>query len=116
MMDARAGPCQHGILALFLIPFHQRDVEIAVAQVARHMIAVLGGVGLLEAEYGFVELGGLVEVVDLECDVNDSGHGRDSLYLMKFEAICAMFGKSAAAWPTRSTDPCVDFPGLNSTE
>src|SRR5688572_14653339 len=53
----------------------ERDVERAVAQVARGVVAHLRGVHLLEAEHLPVELGGALEVLDLEREVHDAVHG-----------------------------------------
>ena len=52
----------------------QRHVEHAVAQVARGVVADLLGVHLLEAEHLLVELGGALQVLDLEREVDDAAH------------------------------------------
>src|SRR5262245_56197841 len=50
VMNARPGTGEHRVLAVVAVPLHQCDVEIAVSQVARDMVAVRRGVELLEAE------------------------------------------------------------------
>src|SRR5260370_1278452 len=53
----------------------QRDVDHAVGEMARGMVAHLLGVDLGEAEHLAVELGGALEVVDLQRQMDDSVHG-----------------------------------------
>ena len=54
---------------------HDREVDIAVGHMARGVAARVPGLGLIDTEHVFVELGRLLEVVDLDRDVNDAGHG-----------------------------------------
>src|SRR5215470_14266816 len=59
----------------------EREVDRAVGQVARGVIADLFGLHLGEAEHLAVELGGALEVVDLEREVHDAIHG-----VLRFQA------------------------------
>src|SRR5262249_60991220 len=74
-MNAWAGAGQHRVLAVIAVPLRQRDIEVAVGQVARDVVAVRRGVELLEAEHVLVERGRLVEVADLERKVHDARLG-----------------------------------------
>src|SRR5688572_20042557 len=76
MVDAR--PLARGLRLGRLgagVVLDQRDVERAVAQMARGMVAHLRGVHLLEAEHLAIELGGALQVVDLQREMHDSIHG-----------------------------------------
>src|SRR5688572_14505942 len=53
----------------------QRNIERAVAQMTRSVVAHLGGVHFLEAEHLAVELGGALQVLDLQRQMHDSIHG-----------------------------------------
>src|SRR5688572_4205676 len=74
-MDARplARRLRLGRLRASVI-FDERDVEHAVAQVARCVVAHLGGVHFLEAKNLAVELGGALQVLDLEREMHDAVH------------------------------------------
>src|SRR5262245_65329580 len=52
----------------------ERHVEHAVGEVTRGVIAHLFGVHFLEAEYLLVELGGALEVLDLQREMHDAIH------------------------------------------
>src|SRR5207249_3471724 len=57
------------------VVLHDREVDRAVGEMARGMVAHLLRLGFLESEDLLVELGGALEVVDLERDVHDAVHG-----------------------------------------
>ena len=52
----------------------ERDVEHAVGEVARGVVAHFLRVHFLEAEHLLVELGGALEVVDLQREMHDATH------------------------------------------
>src|SRR5688572_27547 len=76
MMDAGAlaGGFRFGRLRAFVV-LDQREVDRAVREMARGVVAHLLGVGLDEAEYRAVEVRGALEVVDLQREVHDAIHG-----------------------------------------
>src|SRR6185436_13606128 len=52
----------------------QREVDRAVAQVARQVIARLARLDFAEAEYLLVELGGFFEILHFQCQMHDAVH------------------------------------------
>src|SRR5262245_16281125 len=75
VMDARPfarGPRLGGLRSGVVL--YDRQVDHTVGEVPRSMVAHLSALGDLEAEDLLVELGGALQVVDLERDVDDAIH------------------------------------------
>src|SRR4051794_18344884 len=75
VMDAGAGAGEHGALAIVAVPLHQRNIEIAVGQMAGDVIAMLGGAAHLEAEHGLIERGGFLDIGYLQGQMHDARLG-----------------------------------------
>src|SRR5215471_4569088 len=74
MVDCRTEAHQFGFLVLLAVIDHQREVDIAVGQMARDMSARAPGMHLPEAEYILVELCSRFEVGHFERYMVDPRH------------------------------------------
>src|SRR5205085_2742891 len=75
VMDAWAfaGRARFGRLRTRVV-LDQREIDRAIAQVPRRVVAHAVGAHLAEAEYLAVELGGALEVIDLKRQMHDAAH------------------------------------------
>jgi hypothetical protein len=54
---------------------YQREIEHSVCEMTRDVVARLARLDFPEAEYLLVELGGLLEIFDLQRQMHDAVHG-----------------------------------------
>src|SRR5262249_743668 len=97
MVNARSGTGQHRILAVFPVPFHQREIDVSVGQVTRHVIAMWGGAVQFEIENVFIKPGRLFEIMYLQGEVNDAALLASRLHLVA--ADIDDFGHAAVRCP-----------------
>ena len=75
MMDRRTGADQLRLGVVLAVVQHQREIDIAVGQVARYVAARAPGFDLAEAEHVLVEPGRGFEIGDFQRDVIDARLG-----------------------------------------
>ena len=75
MVDRRPRPDQLGFRILLAVVDHQREVDIAVRQMARDVAARTPGADLAKPEHVFIEFRRRLEVGDLQCNMVDPWHG-----------------------------------------
>src|SRR5262245_23289139 len=98
VVDARTGTGKLRLLDIFAVIDHQGEIDVSVCQVSRDMPARVSCAGLAKAEHLFIKLGCLLQIVDFDGDVNDTGHSFSSLQKSNcvLRLSAAASGKAAA--------------------
>src|SRR5260370_1357041 len=91
MMDARAGTGELRLRVVLAVVDHEGEIDVAVGHVPGSVAARMSGLGLIDAEDVLVELGRLFQVIDLEGNVNDAGHGLSFSDILADSDILAEF-------------------------
>src|SRR5215212_2397723 len=74
MMNAGASAGKLRLRLVLAVISHQREVDCAFGHVTRGVATRMAGFQLIDAKDIFIELGGLLQILNLERDVNDAGH------------------------------------------
>src|SRR5262245_57502512 len=74
VMNAGPGPGELRLRLVLAVVGHEREIDGAFRHVARGVAARVAGLELVDAEHVLVELGGPLQVLDLERDVDDASH------------------------------------------
>src|SRR5574341_1754831 len=75
-MNARCRPRGLCLGRLFAVVFDQRQVDRAIAQVARDMVSYLAGLDRRETEDLLVKVARSLDIVDLQGNMNNPVHGQ----------------------------------------
>src|SRR5712691_11817511 len=78
------------------VVLHDRKIDDSVGKMARSMIADPFRLGFLESENLLVELGGALQVVDLQRDVHDAIHGLSKKSPLSLRERARVRGRAAA--------------------
>src|SRR5262249_9829483 len=95
MVDTRTGTRKLRLLDIFAVIDHQGEIDASICQVSRDMPARVSSAGLAKAKHLLIKLGCLLQIVDFDGDVNDTGHVFSSL--QKYNLGVVASGKAAAA-------------------
>src|SRR5258706_3883585 len=72
MVEPRAGACELGFGGVLAVIDHEGEVDMPIGQMARDVLAVAAGLGVLEAEDFGIELSCLFKVIDLDGEMDNA--------------------------------------------